>query len=95
MVSDHQAHGNRVAAPEITPLQARLASEGTRFTSARSVLPICSPARASMLTGLYPIRHTVRDNGLWALPDSARTLAEVAREAGVQTAAGQVAHQPA
>ncbi|MEM7224338.1 MAG: sulfatase-like hydrolase/transferase [Pseudomonadota bacterium] len=62
MVTDHQAHGNRAAAPQINPLQARLASEGTRFARARSVLPVCSPARASMLTGLYPHAHGLTEN---------------------------------
>src|SRR6185503_2089406 len=45
------------------------------------------PAHASMLTGLAPPRHGVRDNGVAALPQSARTLAEHAKGAGYQTAA--------
>jgi arylsulfatase A-like enzyme len=40
-----------------------------------------------MLTGLYPLRHGVRDNGLEALPPSAQTLAERAQAAGFETAA--------
>jgi hypothetical protein len=40
-----------------------------------------------MLTGLYPIRHSVRMNGSMALPESARTLAERARERGFTTGA--------
>ena len=44
------------------PLQARLACTGTRFTNAFTVLPICSPARASMLTGLYPHAHGLTEN---------------------------------
>jgi arylsulfatase A-like enzyme len=62
MVTDHQAHANRATGHEINSLQARLAREGTRFTRARTVLPICSPARASMLTGLYPHAHGVTEN---------------------------------
>jgi tetratricopeptide (TPR) repeat protein len=40
-----------------------------------------------MLTGLFPPRHGVRDNGVAALPRSAETLAERAKGAGLQTAA--------
>ena len=62
MVADHQAHANRAFLPRINRLQSGLAKEGTRFTQARSVLPICSPARASMLTGLYPHAHGLTEN---------------------------------
>lgn len=44
------------------PLQARLAADGTRFDRAYTVLPICSPARASMLTGLFPHAHGLTEN---------------------------------
>jgi arylsulfatase A-like enzyme len=40
-----------------------------------------------MLTGLYPPRHGLRDNGLAPLPEAAVTLAERAREAGLATGA--------
>jgi arylsulfatase A-like enzyme len=45
------------------PLFAALAREGVRFTQACSVAPRTLPSHASMLKGLYPTRHTVRDNG--------------------------------
>ncbi|RMH04287.1 MAG: hypothetical protein D6702_03525 [Planctomycetota bacterium] len=73
--------------PGLTPALDALAAEGVRFTRARTVAPMTLPAHASMLTGLYPPRHTVRDNGHRALPAAARTLAEQARAAGLQTAA--------
>ena len=44
----------------------------------RTVAPVTTPADASMLTGLYPIRHAVRGNDELALPDEAVTLAEAA-----------------
>ena len=44
------------------------------------------PSHASMLTGLFPPRHTVRNNHVEPLPRSAHTLAEVARESGFETA---------
>lgn len=71
----------------LTPHLDRLAAEGVRYARAQSVAPLTLPAHASMLTGLYPIRHGVRDNGLAPLPDSARTLAELAQEGGLQTGA--------
>lgn len=71
----------------LTPHLDRLAREGVLFTHARTVAPLTLPAHASMLTGLYPPRHTLHDNGLHRLPDGARTLAEMARERGIQTCA--------
>ncbi|MEY3172511.1 MAG: hypothetical protein RLZZ436_424 [Planctomycetota bacterium] len=39
-----------------TPNLDRLASQGLRLTQAYSASPLCSPTRASILTGLYPAR---------------------------------------
>ena len=71
----------------VTPHLDRLATEGVVFDQAMTVAPITLPSHASVFTGLYPPRHSVRDNGLWPLPESARTLAEIASEAGYQTGA--------
>ena len=73
--------------PSFTPHLDRLAQEGVVFDATFTVAPLTLPAHASMLTGLFPPRHGLRDNGLAALPQSATTLAERAREAGFQTAA--------
>ncbi|OGG45735.1 MAG: hypothetical protein A3F84_18480 [Candidatus Handelsmanbacteria bacterium RIFCSPLOWO2_12_FULL_64_10] len=40
-----------------TPHLSRLSSEGVRFTRAFCVSPICHPARASLVTGLFPHAH--------------------------------------
>jgi len=77
-------YGNR---EEVTPALARFATEGVVYERAHTVTPLTLPSHASMLTGLYPPRHTVRDNGLWALPSSAETLAEQASARGYDTAA--------
>ncbi len=71
----------------ITPNLQRLAAECVVYENARTVAPVTLPAHTSMLTGLYPMRHTVRDNSLDALPAAAVTLAERAKEAGLNTAA--------
>src|SRR5262245_14743443 len=45
-----------------TPNMDRLAGEGARFTSAFAVTPLCSPSRASFLTGQYPHINGIVDN---------------------------------
>ena len=46
--------------PDIrTPNMDRLAAEGIRFTRALSSNPVCSPTRATFLTGLIPSQHGV------------------------------------
>lgn len=70
-----------------TPEIDALAREGVLYERAFTTAPITLTAHASLLTGLYPPRHGLRDNGLAALAPSARTLAEAAHEAGIQTAA--------
>ena len=45
-----------------TPNLDRLAGEGTAFDFAYTTSPVCSPARASLLTGLYPHNHGVMLN---------------------------------
>jgi len=52
------AYGN----PDVkTPNIDSLANEGTRFTRAFAVHGMCSPTRATLLTGLLPSQHGVRD----------------------------------
>jgi arylsulfatase A-like enzyme len=71
----------------LTPSLDRLAREGVVFADARAVAPLTLPAHASILTGLYPVRHALRRNGEAALAPEATTLAERARERGYRTAA--------
>lgn len=71
----------------LTPRLDALAEEGVRFLAARAVAPITAPSHASMLTGLYPVRHALRMNASLRLPAAARTLAEVVSERGVRTGA--------
>jgi len=49
-------------APELrTPNLDRLAAEGIRFENCFCASPVCSPARASFLTGRIPSQHGVHD----------------------------------
>src|SRR5215203_6489468 len=40
-----------------TPNLDRLASEGVLFSQAYTPIPVCTPSRASLLTGCWPSRH--------------------------------------
>lgn len=44
-----------------TPHLDRLAREGARFSQAYAACPVCSPTRASLLTGKYPQRSGITD----------------------------------
>lgn len=52
-----------------TPHLDRLAREGVRFTRAYAACPVCSPTRASILTGKWPTRTGVTDFIGAAQPD--------------------------
>ena len=84
-----------------TPNVDKLAAEGVRFTDAYAACAVCSPTRASILTGKYPARLLLTDwlpSGRWkpsskliegrkirGLPLEEYTLAETLRDAGYQT----------
>jgi choline-sulfatase len=70
-----------------TPALDRLAAEGVRCADAVSAAPITLPSHSTILTGLYPPAHGVRDNGTFALGDDAVTLAERLKRAGYRTQA--------
>ena len=44
-----------------TPNLDRLAREGARFTDAYAACPVCSPTRASLMTGQWPQRTGITD----------------------------------
>ena len=44
-----------------TPNCDRLAATGMKFTNAYAACPVCSPTRASIMTGRYPTRTGVTD----------------------------------
>ena len=70
-----------------TPRLDRLAAEGVRFEHAFADAPITLPSHASLLTGLHPFEHGVRNNGNFTLPDRFETLATVLGRRGYRTAA--------
>jgi arylsulfatase A-like enzyme/Tfp pilus assembly protein PilF len=70
-----------------TPNLDALASRGTRFVHCDTAAPVTLPSHASILTGLYPPRTGVRDNGTFVLPDRVETVAERLAAHGYDTAA--------
>ena len=72
-----------------TPHLDRLAAEGTRFTSAYTVAPICVPSRMGLMSGKFPARfgvfnnvYTPEENQLWM---QQTTLADVLKARGYRT----------
>ncbi|MEO8503659.1 MAG: sulfatase-like hydrolase/transferase [Acidobacteriota bacterium] len=70
-----------------TPNLDALAGRGTRFARTDTAAPITLPSHSTILTGLLPPHHGVRDNGTFILPEHIETLAERLRQAGYDTAA--------
>ena len=68
-----------------TPVLDALARESVVFEDAVSHVPLTLPAHASMMTGLLPTRHGVRDNIGFTLRPEHKTLATRFREAGRPT----------
>lgn len=69
-----------------TPHIDRLAQAGAIFTRAYCASPLCMPARASMISGLWPHNHHIQDNAGHLPPDD-ETYAQLLQRAGYQTAA--------
>ena len=79
-------HGDEVKTPHID----RLAAEGVRLEQFY-VQPLCSPSRAALMTGRYPMRQglqvgVVRPWARYGLPLNERTLAQALGESGYETA---------
>jgi len=81
-----------------TPNIDRLAAEGMRFTDAYAACPVCSPTRASIMTGKYPARLNLTDylvgrrrgklipaEYIHQMPLEEVTIAEALKQAGYTT----------
>jgi arylsulfatase A len=91
-----------------TPAIDQLAQEGVLFNNAYSTCHVCSPSRASILTGKYPARTNLTEwlggrperdyeklhhgEKLTALPEEEQTLAETLHQHGYATANYGKAH---
>lgn len=79
-------HGDEIKTPHLD----KLASEGAKL-EAFYVQPVCSPTRAALMTGRYPMRHGLQVGVVrpWAdhgLPLEERTLSAALKEVGYETA---------
>ena len=70
-----------------TPALDALAARGVRFDQAQSAVPLTLPSHATILSGLQPPRHGLRDNGRGSLPADVATLATRLSAAGYRTGA--------
>jgi arylsulfatase A-like enzyme len=68
----------------MTPNLDKLASKSINLTHAVSGMPVCSPHRASFLTGQYPLTHGVFMNDV-LLDTNRTTIGKVFKENGYQT----------
>ena len=90
MSDDHAAHaigayGGRLAALDPTPTLDRLAGEGALLKNVFCTNSICTPSRATIMTGQYSHTNGVKTlNG--AIPASRQHLAKLIGEAGYETA---------
>jgi arylsulfatase A-like enzyme/Flp pilus assembly protein TadD len=80
-------HVGRIEGATLTPNLDALGKAGVRFRHALTASPLTLPAHCSLLTGLEPPAHGVRDNGVASLPAGIPTLAEAFAGRGYRTAA--------
>ena len=78
-------HGSEIKTPHLD----RLAASGVRLEQFY-VQPVCSPTRAALMTGRYPMRYglqvgVIRPNATYGLPLEERMLPQALREAGYAT----------
>jgi len=68
-----------------TPNIDEFAARSVKFERCFSAVPITLPSHTTMLTGMYPPRHSVRDNGTFTVPDDIPTLATILGDHGYDT----------
>ena len=70
-----------------TPSLDSLAAGGVLFEDAVAQTPLTLPSHATILSGVYPFTHQVRDNRMSRVPAGLPLLSEAMRGSGMDTAA--------
>ena len=70
-----------------TPTIDLFAARGIKFERCFSQTPLTLPSHTSIFTGTLPLFHGIRDNGGFTVPKELKTLAEVFKDKGYDTAA--------
>jgi arylsulfatase A-like enzyme len=82
---DLSCYGSRISTPNLD----RMAEEGVRFTDFYSASSVCSPSRAALMTGRYPVRvgcpRVLDPDSPGGLSPSEMTIAEMLKKAGYAT----------
>ena len=94
---DLGVYGSKIPTPNLD----RMAAEGVRFTQFYSANPVCSPARAALLTGRYPTRvgvpRVLNPNDTVGLALNETTIAQMLKASGYRTMCigkWHLGHQP-
>jgi arylsulfatase A-like enzyme len=94
---DLGVYGSKIRTPNLD----RMATEGVRFTQFYSANPVCSPARAALLTGRYPTRvgvpRVLNPNDTTGLALNETTIAQMLKGSGYRTMCigkWHLGHQP-
>jgi len=87
LITSDQQHHNTIGkfnSKIQTPYLDKLCNEGMNFTRAYCPSPVCTPSRASIITGLYPSSH-----GAWTigvkLEETVQTIGELLYKDGYST----------
>jgi arylsulfatase A-like enzyme len=82
---DLSCYGSGISTPNID----QIAREGMRFTHFYSASPVCSPSRAALMTGRYPVRVGIPSvlfpSDTYGLPPNEMTMAEVLKTSQYKT----------
>jgi arylsulfatase len=84
---DLSCYGSRISTPNLDGM----AQTGMQFMQCDSASPVCSPARAGILTGRYPTRYGIPrvldTTDTYGIPASETTIAQMLKLAGYSTMA--------
>ena len=70
-----------------TPTLDAFAARGVRFEKCYAQTPLTLPSHTTLMTGTLPLFHGIRDNGGFFVPQKLKTMAELFKDKGYETAA--------